>query len=245
VRGNIGFGLDRAARKGPRIGEMLRLTGLTGLEDRMPSQLSGGQQQRTALARALATDPQLLLLDEPFNALDQSLRQSVCADVVALLRASHTTAILVTHDPQEAFVSADLVAVMRDGLVAQYADPATVYRQPVDAAVARLTGATLFLDGRMAGGMAETPLGCLPVRPGAPQSGAVSVLLRPEQVVAAEAGDGLEVAVTGSLFHGAQTRVRIVAGQTCLTLSLPGTVVLGATIRLRVIGKAVAFACET
>jgi iron(III) transport system ATP-binding protein len=242
VRGNIGFGLDRAARRGSRIAEMLRLTGLEGLEDRMPHQLSGGQQQRTALARALAPDPHLVLLDEPFNALDRALRQSVCADVVALLRASQATAILVTHDPQEAFASADLVAVMRDGVVAQYADAMTVYRQPVDAEVARLTGATLFLDGVMSGDTADTALGRLPVQPGAPLSGAVSVLLRPEQVEVAGEGEGVPAEITGSVFTGAQISVSVVVGGIRLSLQLPGTVSLGATIRIRVTGKVVAFA---
>ena len=101
VAGNVGFGLDRAARRGGRIAEALRLTGLVGLERRHPNQLSGGQQQRTALARALAPQPGIILLDESFNALDADLRRSVCEEVVATLRASGTTAILVTHDPQE------------------------------------------------------------------------------------------------------------------------------------------------
>jgi iron(III) transport system ATP-binding protein len=245
VRGNIGFGLDRAARRGPRIGEMLRLTGLDGLEDRMPHQLSGGQQQRTALARALAPRPRLVLLDEPFNALDRALRLSVCADVVALLRASEATAILVTHDPQEAFASADRIAVMRHGVVAQYADAITLYRQPVDAEVARLTGATLFLDGMMVDGQADTALGRLSVQPGAPPSGPVSVLLRPEQIgVAGETG-GVAVLPRASVFEGARLNITVEVAGRLLTVHLPGTTELGDSLRLQVTGKVVAFAPDS
>ena len=135
------------------------MTGLTGLEARYPHQLSGGQQQRTALARALAPRPSIVLLDEPFNALDLDLRRAVCADVVAALREAGATAILVTHDPVEAFSGADFVAAIRDGVIAQYGDPSTLYRTPVDPGVARLTGPAVFLDGAIAGGVARTLLG--------------------------------------------------------------------------------------
>ena len=114
VAANIGFGLPRAGR-GERVEELLDLVGLVGLGDRHPHQLSGGQQQRVALARALAPRPELLLLDEPFAALDAALRTEVRAQVAAALRAANATAILVTHDVDEALSFADLVAVMRGG----------------------------------------------------------------------------------------------------------------------------------
>jgi iron(III) transport system ATP-binding protein len=239
VRANVGFGLTRAERRSGRVDEALALTGLTGLEDRQPSDLSGGQQQRTALARALAPRPGLILLDEPFAALDMALRRTVCADVVALLRANGTTAILVTHDPQEAFASADLVAVMRRGTVAQAADPATLYRAPVDAEVAALTGETIFLDAMLHDGKAETVLGHLGVQPGGPCCGAASVLLRPEQVrVAAE---GVPVRVTARSFRGDHTLVSVMAGATELSIRLPGLAETGETLHLQVTGSAVAF----
>jgi iron(III) transport system ATP-binding protein len=238
VRGNVGFGLTRAERRGGRVAEALALTGLTGLEDRYPSDLSGGQQQRTALARALAPRPGLILLDEPFAALDMALRRTVCADVVALLRANGATAILVTHDPQEAFASADLVAVMRRGGIAQCAEPATLYRTPVDAEVARLTGETLFLDATLHGCRADTVLGPVRVQPGS--AGAASVLLRPEQVRVAAPGEGIEVLVLSSVFRGDHTLVSVIAGGAHLSIRLPGFAEAGETLRLQVIGPGVA-----
>lgn len=214
VAENIGFGLSRAERRSGRIEEAMRLTGLDGLGGRYPNQISGGQQQRTALARALAPRPSLILLDEPFNALDISLRRAVCADVVALLHANKATAILVTHDPQEAFDNADLIAVMRDGHVAQCADPATLYRQPVDAAVAAMTGPVILLDGIMRDGRAETALGVLDLRAGAPGSGPVKVMLRREQIVVADDGAnaGAEACVLARAFRGDHTLLTLRVG---------------------------------
>ena len=238
VRANVGFGLTRAERRGGRVAEALELTGLAGLEDRYPSDLSGGQQQRTALARALAPRPGLILLDEPFAALDMTLRRTVCADVVALLRANGATAILVTHDPQEAFASADLVAVMRRGTIAQCADPATLYRGPVDAEVARLTGETIFLDATLRDGRAQTVLGPVCV-PDAPVDGAALVLLRPEQVrVAAE---GVDVQVVSTAFRGDYTLVSVMAAGTALSIRLPGFAAVADRLRLKVVGAGVAF----
>ena len=122
VEGNIGFGLDRGNRRA-RVAELLELVGLVGLGRRYPHQLSGGQQQRVALARALAIEPELVLLDEPFASLDTSLRASVRDEVRMILRASGTTAVLVTHDQDEALSLADRVAVLRHGAIAQYAPP--------------------------------------------------------------------------------------------------------------------------
>jgi iron(III) transport system ATP-binding protein len=241
VAANVGFGLTRAERRAGRVAEALELTGLTGLEARYPSDLSGGQQQRTALARALAPQPGLILLDEPFAALDMALRRAVCADVVALLRANGATAILVTHDPQEAFASADLVAVMRRGTIAQCADPATLYRAPVDAEVARLTGETIFLDATLRDGRAETVLGAVRVPAGATCSRKASVLLRPEQVRVAEAGHGVAVRVLSQGFRGDHTLVSVEAGGKELTIRLPGLAEAGETLHLQVVGAGVAF----
>ncbi len=242
VAANVGFGLTRAERRGGRVAEALELTGLTGLEARYPSDLSGGQQQRTALARALAPRPGLILLDEPFAALDMALRRSVCADVVALLRANGATAILVTHDPQEAFASADLVAVMRRGTVAQCADPATLYRAPVDAEVARLTGETIFLDATLRDGCAETVLGRVRVQRCSAGAAKASVLLRPEQVRIAASGEGVQVRVSSRVFRGDHTLVSVQIGGTELAIRLPGLAEVGETLHLEVIGKGIAFA---
>ena len=123
VAENIAFGIDRSSLTKVQIKQvvkqMLTLTNLTGLESRMPNQLSGGQQTRVALARALAVKPAIILLDEPFSALDAQLRIELRADVIKLLRSQNTTAILVTHDREEALVSADLVALMQLGRIIQ------------------------------------------------------------------------------------------------------------------------------
>jgi iron(III) transport system ATP-binding protein len=245
VAKNVGFGLRRTAQRAGRVAEALRLTGLTGLERRFPHELSGGQQQRTALARALAPAPGLILLDEPFNALDMALRRSVCADVVALLRASGATAILVTHDPLEAFTSADLVAVMHDGIVAQCADPATVYRTPADAAVARLTGPAVFLEATVRGRTADTPLGTLALHPGAPE-GRATVMLRPEQIVSAPPGQGIAAEVVSHAFRGDHTLVTLALDGGEVELRQPGAATLrpGEILHLAVLEPGVGFAAD-
>ncbi len=150
VADNIAFGLDRSVFTKDQIRqttkEMLNLIGLQGFENRMPNQLSGGQQTRVALARALAIKPAIVLLDEPFSALDAALRGDLRTDVIELLRKSNTTAILVTHDREEALVSADVVALMRDGQIIQQGSPETVYGQPISPAIAISTGDALVLD---------------------------------------------------------------------------------------------------
>jgi iron(III) transport system ATP-binding protein len=184
VAANVGFGLPREQRRGGRVEELLQLVGLQGLAKRFPHQLSGGQQQRVALARALAPEPGLVLLDEPFDALDAGLRAQVRGEVRETLRAAGATALLVTHDQEEALSLADTVAVMRGGRIVQAADPQTLYRDPVDAEVAAFVGEAVLLEGRLDGDYAETSLGRLPTRGCAAADGArATVMLRPEQVL--------------------------------------------------------------
>ncbi|MFF5314798.1 ABC transporter ATP-binding protein [Streptomyces massasporeus] len=200
VARNVAFGLtgtDRAERR-RRTDEMLELVGLAGYGDRMPHELSGGQQQRIALARALAPRPQLVLLDEPFNALDSALRTGVRADVRAALRATGATAVLVTHDQQEALSTADLVAVVRDGRVAQCDTPQDLYSRPADPWIADFVGDAVLLPATVdTDGTARTALGPVPLA--APPAGLRSgtVLLRPEQLRLTDAdSDG---AVSGTV----------------------------------------------
>jgi iron(III) transport system ATP-binding protein len=185
VQANVTFGLPRAQRReGSR--RLLETVGLTGLEKRYPHQLSGGQQQRVALARALAVRPEIVLLDEPFASLDANLRASVREDVHAILRETHTTTLLVTHDQDEALSIADQVAVLRDGKIAQYATPQELYMRPIDVGLARFVGEANLIQGVMVGEHVRTALGTLPAswREGHPPKGAssVSVLIRPEQI---------------------------------------------------------------
>jgi sulfate/thiosulfate transport system ATP-binding protein len=149
VAGNIAFGLKvRPRPKRPsgqdiavRVKELLALVQLSGLEDRYPSQLSGGQRQRVALARALAIEPRMLLLDEPFGALDAKVRKELRADLRRIHDHAGVTTVFVTHDQEEAFAVADLVAVMKDGRIEQYGAAADVRRNPRTAFVSEFLSA--------------------------------------------------------------------------------------------------------
>ncbi|MFI1105694.1 ABC transporter ATP-binding protein [Streptomyces melanogenes] len=181
VAANIGFGLPRAQRR-DRSDELLSLVGLSGLGRRHPHQLSGGQQQRVALARALAPRPELLLLDEPFAALDAALRTDLRAEVAATLRAAGTTAVLVTHDQDEALSFADSIAVMRAGRIVQQAAPQDLYREPADTAVARFLGEANLVPARIEGLQADTAFGILKLTANAGAARQGPVLLRPRQL---------------------------------------------------------------
>jgi len=180
VAGNVGFGLRDRARRAERVGEVLELVGLGGLERRMPHQLSGGQQQRVALARALAPEPEILLLDEPFSNLDPALRAHVRAEVREILARARATAIFVTHDREEALSLADQVAVLWEGRLAQIGTPDELYRRPANLDVAGFIGDADVLPGVAHGGQVDCELGTLPGCP--PAYGEVAVLVRPEDV---------------------------------------------------------------
>ncbi|HUN79740.1 MAG TPA: ABC transporter ATP-binding protein [Solirubrobacteraceae bacterium] len=166
VQRNIAFGLPRRERRGERVRELLRMIGMEGLQRRYPHELSGGQQQRVALARALAPRPELVLLDEPFSSLDAALRASVRAEVAELLRTAGTTALLVTHDQDEALSLADRVAVIRDGRIGQCDSPRELYDAPRDAELAHFVGDANLLPGRLLAGRVRTALGDLPLLDG-------------------------------------------------------------------------------
>jgi thiamine transport system ATP-binding protein len=157
VARNIGYPLrirrtPRAAASA-RVAELLELVGLSGFADRLPSTLSGGERQRVALARALAASPRLLLLDEPLSALDAGLRQRLAEDLRRILVAAGTTAVMVTHDHEEAFAVADDLAVMRAGQIVQAGPIADVWRAPADPATALFLGYARVLDGPAAAGL--------------------------------------------------------------------------------------------
>ena len=129
-----------SAQVASRVRELLDLVGLSGYDDRLPGTLSGGERQRVALARALAVEPRLILLDEPLSALDATLRERLATDLRSILHAAGTTALLVTHDHEEAFALADRLAVMRDGRVVQDGAIDEVWREPVDEETALFLG---------------------------------------------------------------------------------------------------------
>ena len=204
VADNIAFGLGHlsSAERRSRVDDLLALTGLEGVAHRYPHQLSGGQQQRVAIARALAPRPHVLLLDEPFSNLDTELRTQMRAEVRSLLKATETTAILVTHDQQEAMTVADRVAVMLQGRVEQIDTPDVVYHFPATRAVARFVGQGTFVPARVAGDVAESDLGRFGLEnPAGPQL--VELLIRPRDVSLEEDSEGIAV-ITSRTFNGAE-----------------------------------------
>jgi iron(III) transport system ATP-binding protein len=225
---NVGFGLGgwrnnplspRARReRADRVNDLLELVGLAGYAKRRPDELSGGQQQRVALARALAPSPKLILLDEPFSALDAGLRVEVRDEVRELLRKTERTAILVTHDQEEALSLADKVVVMRNGEVAQVGSPNTIYAEPADASIAAFVGDAVFLPAQLASLPGAEPcatcvLGMIPIRQSScshPVNGHCALMLRPEQFVFSE--DGAPARVIGVNFFGHDGLVRLRMG---------------------------------
>jgi iron(III) transport system ATP-binding protein len=190
VAANIGFGIPGdAAARAARVSELAKMVSLDeSMLERWPHQLSGGQQQRVALARALAQRPKLILLDEPFSALDTGLRAATRRATVQLLDAAGVTALLVTHDQGEALSFADQIAVMREGRMVQVGPPVDLYLHPRDVATATFLGEAIILNAAVRDGWAECSLGRVAVN-GSAHGGAALVMLRPEQVHLAEAGD--------------------------------------------------------
>jgi iron(III) transport system ATP-binding protein len=224
VAANICFGLPwRARRTRVRLDELLDLVGLDrALRDRHPHELSGGQQQRVALARALAPRPEIVLLDEPFSALDTALRDSTRRAITAALAATNTTTILVTHDQTEALSLADRVAVMRAGRLIQVAEPSELYRSPADLELAAFLGTAVTLPAAIADGLAETALGVVTVRrPYPPASN--QVLIRPEQIVLTQPAPGnLLARVRGITYYGHDATVELELPDETVTARIAG-----------------------
>jgi iron(III) transport system ATP-binding protein len=200
VDANIGFGLDGSGpERARRIAELVDMVALDqSLRGRWPHELSGGQQQRVALARALAQRPQLMLLDEPFSALDTGLRAATRKAVAQLLTAEGVTTILVTHDQAEALSFADQLAVMRDGQLVQAGHPMELYLRPSDEATAFFLGEAIVLPAMLAAGWADCALGRIPADDPA-KRGPGRIMLRPEQLQVCEgaAADRDRRAATG------------------------------------------------
>ena len=215
VAGNIEFALDRAQRRaGTRLPELLDLVSLDRVVlRRFPHELSGGQQQRVALARALARRPGLMLLDEPFAALDASLRAGTRELMAEALAAEKVTTILVTHDQEEALSFADQVVVLRDGRIRQSGTPRDVYERPADTWTAGFVGDAVFLPAQVQGGRARTPLGDVEVNEAIGAADPrTRVMLRPEQVQLTPAGEtsaGVRGLVVTSSYRGPNTVVTV------------------------------------
>jgi iron(III) transport system ATP-binding protein len=219
VADNIGFGLDRSVPdRRKRILQLLDMVELVAsMMERRPDQLSGGQQQRVALARALARQPKLMLLDEPFSALDAGLRESMRKAVARVLQAADITTILVTHDQTEALTFADQVAMLRDGRLVQAGAPRDLYFTPKDRGIADFFGETIVIPAELQGGMATCRLGRVAVDRTAKQ-GRVEIMLRPEQLHLALCGPAVTAGecygrVTGIEFGGAASMISVALEQ--------------------------------
>ncbi|MEO6124254.1 MAG: ABC transporter ATP-binding protein [Ilumatobacteraceae bacterium] len=208
VAENIGFGLrhSSAPERTARVHEMLELIELEAYSGRLPRTLSGGQQQRVALARSLAPSPGVLLLDEPFSALDAKLRTQLRTDVADIIRQIGVTAVFVTHDQDEAFVVGDSVGIMHQGALRQIGTPDEVYAQPCDPWVATFVGEANLLAGNAASGSVTTALGRLTLR-NSTLRGDVVTLVRPETLVVG--GGGVPAAVGRIDYFGQDTRVTL------------------------------------
>lgn len=209
VEQNIAFGISKDQHS--RVGELMKLVGVDALKDRLPHQLSGGQQQRVALARSLAPNPSLLLLDEPFSNVDAHRRFEIGEELREILRVHNTSAIFVTHDQTDALSLSDRVAVMTleegQGTIAQYDTPENVYIQPACPQVARLTGTAIFLEATASGKSTESILGTVSIQDDT--SGSGTLMLRPEQLRFVE-GDGLAVVkYTSFTGHGFMVSVEL------------------------------------
>ena len=245
VAENVGFGLRRRDRRGQAVDDLLDMVGLGGFGARHPHQLSGGQQQRVALARALAIHPSLVLLDEPFSSLDANLRQSLRADVQHVLRDIRATAILVTHDQDEALSFADHVAVLESGRIAQHDTPRAIYTHPVSPELARTLGEGNFISGTGHSGSVTTVLGEIPLEArSAAFEGEMIVLVRPEQItfgndLAANVSSGT---VVDSVFYGHDLLVGVLldGGGAIISVRRPGVegeLEIGSRVGLHVFGS--------
>ncbi len=231
VAKNIGFGLRGLSEQeaGERVGALLERIGLPDQGSKYPHELSGGQQQRVALARALAPRPALLLLDEPFSNLDVELRERLSTEVRDIIKASGTTAILVTHDQHEAFAVADEIGIMHEGHIQQWDTPYNLYHRPANRFVADFIGQGVFLPGKVLNNrQVEMELGILdskiPVECGVGCKDCnlgchVDVLLRPDDIVHDDASP-MRAEVVAKAFRGADIlyTLRLKSGARVLSL---------------------------
>lgn len=213
VAENVGFGLRRLPRAEAeaRVADLLERLGIAALARRYPHQISGGEQQRVALARALAPRPRLLLMDEPFSALDRRLREGVREETLAVLRDLGIAALIVTHDPQEALAEGDRVALMAGGRILQIGTGPDLYDRPACAFAAEFFCPCNKIPGVCRGGWLETPLGRFR-SPAVAEGGAATAYLRPHALrLVGEGEPGLAGRVVGQSFLGEARQIRVAA----------------------------------
>lgn len=224
VRDNVAFGIRKRSRSQQKktVEEMLELVGLEDTIDRYPHELSGGQQQRVAVARALAPEPPLILMDEPFSNLDVELRERLVLDVREILRQRQTTTLFVTHDQEEAFIIGEHVAVMDKGRILQWDMPYNLYHEPASRFVADFIGQGRFIEGVLTSHESvDTSLGLLTGNRSYdwPPGTKVDVLLRPDDVLM-DVEKGVDCLITDRHFKGAQIMytIRTPGGDELLSL---------------------------
>lgn len=233
---NVVFGVkDKTANKKKVVQEVLKLVDLSGYENRFPHELSGGQQQRIALARALAPKPGVLLLDEPFSGLDADLRISTRDAVRKILHEANATAILITHDLEEAFAIADYVAVMNNGVIEHIDTPENIYQFPATNFVANFVGQAVLIDGTIVNEGIDTELGLFPSNTYTPKLGAKGkLMLRPENISISLDNAGSAV-VKERYFKGSENlyNLKLPSGQVIQSIS-PTTLIIKAGSRVKV-----------
>ena len=228
VEANVGFGLRMRGTAQQevegRAREALRRVRLEGYGDRPPDELSGGQQQRVSLARALVTEPKLLLLDEPLSALDANLRDALRDLLMEVQEEGGYTTVFVTHDQEEAVVLADRIALVTEGSLRMYDRPEAFYDRPKTREVAEFFGATNFIRGHSVGPSVETSLGSFRLAMAAPP-GKVNLTIRPEAVRLGSPSEGGENSFTArvseAVYLGTQISYRLESGETSLRAALP------------------------
>lgn len=225
VEENIGFGLNKVSRaaRQEKCESLLSLTRLDHLSKRYPHELSGGQQQRVAVARSLATSPDVLLLDEPFSGLDTELRRDLSLRIRDLLKSQKITTLIVTHDQEEAFALGDKIGVLAQGNLHQWAPPYDLYHKPETRFVADFVGRGTFLPGTTEEKAVSTELGRLIGQPNRllPSGQSVQVLLRPDDIVLDEE-KGIATNICDKHFMGTNTlyQLRLPSGD-LVECSLP------------------------
>lgn len=212
---NLEFGIRKKSRRErkDKVGQLLSMIGLAGCEKRYPHELSGGQKQRVALARALAPQPKLLLMDEPFSGLDGGQRLSMAEETKNFIHAQNTTALMVTHDQDEAFSTSDFMGILKEGRLLQWGRPYDLYHKPASPTVADFIGISSMIEGRLCGDrMVETALGRFAVseanEPLAKLEGTVKVLIRPDDVIHDDASP-MQAAIKAKKFFGAEFLYRL------------------------------------
>ena len=233
----MGFGLQHLSKtdRQGNIDALLTLIGLEYLACRYPHELSGGQQQRVALARAIAPNPQLILFDEPFSSLDADMREALAMSIQQLLKAKQISAIVVTHDQQEAFMIADKIGMLADGRLQQWDTPIQLYQAPSTATVAKFVGKGSFLQAQQHGNELVTAIGTLPMSNYPYFADSHQVLIRPEWLsVVPQTNSSVNGLIIAKQFKGSHVvyEVQLASQERVLVYSPTDVAILGESVGL-------------